>query len=99
MGKHIWVKGAKDTALVRIGLGFAATGAVMAGMGVSILFHAARGGLGLAIICIAVALLGFFIAGYMFWAYWWIKAHPEEVKKRVEGAYGQGSWQEDLQDP
>lgn len=98
MTKHIWVEGVKDTALIRVGLGFAAVGIIMAGMGASILFHAARGSLGLAIVCVAAALLGFFIAGYMFWGYWWIKAHPEEAKRRAEGAHGQGSWQEDLQE-
>ena len=69
--------GVKLTVLIRVGIIFCGAGAVAAAMGVSILFHAAKGGLGLAIFLMATALLGFFIAGCMFWGYRYLKKRPE----------------------
>jgi uncharacterized membrane protein len=89
------VQGVKDTALIRVGLIFAAVGVLVEFIGVAALDHRTKGGWQSGIAWIVVGLGVLFIAGYMFWGYWWVKAHPSEFKKRAEAAYGPDSWQED----
>ena len=95
MTRHIRVQGVKDTALIRVGFVFAVIGAVAEIAGVATLTGLTKGDQAGGILWIIAGLLVLAIAGYMFWGYWWIKAHPSQVKERAEAAYGQDSWQED----
>lgn len=94
MTRHVWVQGVKDTVLIRVGLLFAAVGVLIEFIGVVALTHHAKGGWQSGIAGIIAGLGALFIAGYMFWAYWWVRAHPDEFKKRAEVAYGPDGWQE-----
>jgi hypothetical protein len=69
--------GVELTELIKVGLIFAAVGAVIAAMGISVLVHAARGGLGMGIAGLATSLLVFYVAGRMFWTYRHFKKHPQ----------------------
>jgi hypothetical protein len=95
MARHVWVQGVKDTALIRVGLIFTAVGVLVEFIGVAALANRARGDWHFGIAEIIAGLGALFIAGYMFWGYWLIKAHSSEFKKRAEAAHGPGSWQED----
>ena len=93
MTRHVWAKGVKDTALIRVGLVFAVIGAIAEFAGVATLTGLIKGDQADGILWIIVGLLGLAIAGYMFWGYWWVQTHPGKLKERAEAAYGQG-WQE-----
>jgi hypothetical protein len=69
--------GVNLSGMMKLGLVFAAVGAVMAAMGVSVLVHAARGGLVLGISGVAVSLFLFCLAGRVFMRYRYFKRHPQ----------------------
>ena len=95
MTRQVRVKGVKDTALIRVGFVFTVIGAIAEFAGIATLAGLVKGDQAGGILWIVAGLLVLAIAGYMFWGYWWIKAHSSEFKKRAEAAHGPGSWQED----
>jgi hypothetical protein len=69
-------QGSKIPVFIRVGATFAAVGLGCAALGIASLTNVIRGGLGLSILTLILALVWFGIAGYLFWGYRWLKEHP-----------------------
>jgi hypothetical protein len=70
-------QGLKVAVVLRVGAAFAVVGVGCAALGVASLTDVIRGGLGLSVLTLMLALVWFGIAGYFLWAYRWVQGHPE----------------------
>jgi hypothetical protein len=74
-------QGPKITVFLRVGAAFAVVGVGCAALGIASLADVIRGGLGLSVVTLMLALVWFGIAGYLFWGYRWVQGHPEGQRR------------------